>query len=65
LYEQTKEQLETYIAETWGETKKLPSKNFSIADSTAYASGRDAANTIGLNKQTTHNSSKAKELTHG
>ena len=65
LYEQTKEQLETYIAETWGETKKLPSKNFSIADSTAYASGRNAANAIGLNKQTTHNSSKAKELTHG
>ena len=65
LYEQTKKKLDEYISETWGKTKAVPSKNFSIADSKAYASGRDAANTIGLNKQTTHNSSKAKELTHG
>ena len=53
LYEQTQEQLNSYISDTWGELKNVPSRNFSIADADAYSAGRKAANTIGLNTQTT------------
>ena len=65
LYEQTKEQLDNYISDTWKDVKTLPSKEFSIADSNAYSAGRKAANSIGLNTQTTGTTNNEKALTHG
>ena len=65
LYEQTKEQLDNYISDTWGELKNVPSRNFSIADSNAYDAGRKAANSIGLNTQTTGTTNNGRALTNG
>ena len=65
LYEKTKEQLDNYVSDTWPNSKALARRGVNIADVDAYAAGRSAANSIGLNQQTTYNSSKAKELTHG
>ena len=65
LYEQTKEQLDNYISDTGGELKNVPSRNFSIADSNAYDAGRKAANSIGLNTQTTGTTNNGRALTNG
>ena len=65
LYEQTKEQLDNYISDTLGELKNVPSRNFSIADSNAYDAGRKAANSIGLNTQTTGTTNNGRALTNG
>mgnify|MGYP003135553515 FL=1 len=64
LYERTKEQLDNYISDTWADVSPGSQRKFSVADRQAYSAGRNAANNIGLNTQTSKTNDR-EALTNG